>query len=391
MLKQITFCAPLHRLVLTLGAGVALAVIEFLMPAGSQAASPMNYEIWALDQGTNQAHIYSSDLKESHRIDLAARGVRTAHMIYFTSNGAYAFIASTGSGDVTVVRAGDRAIVAQLATGPGTHMATVGPDDRSAIVAVIGNPKAPGTGKLVEIRADRAKESFTLGRSLVISEDPLVKGKAARFKDTRPICQEFTADGRYAYVTLGPAFEAGGVVVFDTRSFALAAAYPPDEVRANCGTVRINGGRHMIVNGGSADVGIWYVFDTTTHKVIHQADSRGKDAHGVWPTPDGSAIWMVNRVSSNAIVIDPATFRVIAEINSVGKTPDIIAMTPDSRYAFVTLRGPKPVTAPHVAVGETPGFAVIDLRTRKVVRTIEPAKGEPKSDFHGIGVRILGR
>lgn len=40
---------------------------------------------------------------------------------------------------------------------------------------------------------------------------------------------------------------------------------------------------------------------------------------------------------------------------------------------------------------ETPGFAVIDLRTRKLVRTIEPAQGEPKSDFHGIGVRILGR
>ena len=48
-------------------------------------------------------------------------------------------------------------------------------------------------------------------------------------------------------------------------------------------------------------------------------------------------------------------------------------MTRDSRYAFVSLRGSKPVTAPH-------------LRMRKLVRTLEPAKGEPKSDFHGIGV-----
>jgi DNA-binding beta-propeller fold protein YncE len=391
MLKQIKFYTPLHCLALTFRAGLALAALQFLISGSSWAASAVNYEIWALDQGTNQVHIYSSALKEVHRIDLAAKGVRTAHMIDFTSNGAYALIASTGSGDVTLVRTSDRTIVGQLATGPGTHMATVGPDDRVAIVAVIGDPKAPGTGKLVEVRIDGAKPSFTLGRSLVISEDPFIKQKGARFKDTRPVCQEFTAAGRYAYVTLGPALENGGVVVLDTRNFTLVAAYPPDEVRANCGTVRTNDGRRMIVNGGGADVGIWYVFDTTTHKVIHQADSRGKDAHGVWPVPDGSAIWMVNRVSSNAIVIDPTRFGVIDEIKFVGKTPDIIAMTPDSRYAFISLRGPKPLTAPHVAVGETPGFAVIDLRTRKLVRTIEPAKGESKSDFHGIGVRILRR
>ncbi|HEU4343432.1 MAG TPA: hypothetical protein VFU31_17935 [Candidatus Binatia bacterium] len=391
MFKQIKFCTPLHRLALTLRAGLTFATLQFLISGSSWAASSVNYEIWALDQGTNQVHIYSSDLKEVHRIDLAAKGVRTAHMIDFTSNGAYALIASTGSGDVTLVRASDRAIVSRLGTGPGTHMATVAPDDRTGIVAVIGDPKMPGSGKLVEIGIDAGKGSLTVGRSLAISEDPLVKEKSGRFKDTRPICQQFTADGRYAYVTLGPAIENGGVVVLDTRSFSLVAAYPPDEVKANCGTVRTNDGRRMIVNGGSADVGIWYVFDTTTHKVIHQADSHGKDAHGVWPMPDGSAVWMVNRVSSNAIVIDPATFRVIAVIDSVGKTPDIIAMTPDSRYAFISLRGPKPITAPHVAVGETPGFAVIDLRTRKLVRTIEPAKGEPKSDFHGIGVRILRR
>lgn len=46
---------------------------------------------------------------------------------------------------------------------------------------------------------------------------------------------------------------------------------------------------------------------------------------------------------------------------------------PAMRYS---LRGPKPVTAPHLSMS-------------KFVRTIEPAKGEPKSNFHGIGV--LGR
>jgi DNA-binding beta-propeller fold protein YncE len=146
----------------------------------------------------------------------------------------------------------------------------------------------------------------------------------------------------------------------------------------------------MLVNGGSADAGLWYAFDTTTHKQVRQGDSRGKDAHGVWATPDGREVWMVNRVSSNGIVIDAKTLDVVAELTDIGPTPDIVAMSPDSKLAFITLRGPNPVTAHHVAKGKTPGFAVIDVAGRKLVKVVQPAEGNEKSDFHGIGVRVLG-
>jgi len=365
-----------------LGVGVALAAATTTTEANN------DYEVWAIDQGTNQIHIYNPGLEEVARIDLAAEGVRTAHMVDFTADHAYAFIASPGSGDVTVIRSADRAVVARLSTGPRTHMATLSPDDSRAIAAVIGDPDTPGDGKLVEVLIDAANEGFTIGRALVVAQDPLVQEKAERFSETQPICQEFTADGRYAYVTLGPGLDEGGVVVLDLESFQLVAAYPVDEVQASCGTVRTGNGRHVFVNGGSADVGVFYVFDTSTHTVVHQADTRGKDAHGVWPTEDGSEIWMVNRVTSNAIVIDAETFEITAEIDFVGKTPDIIAMSPDGR-AYISLRGPEPVTMPHVAVGETPGFAVVDIAGRELIEVIQPAQGEPKSDFHGIGVRVI--
>jgi hypothetical protein len=64
-------------------------------------------------------------------------------------------------------------------------------------------------------------------------------------------------------------------------------------------------------------------------------------------------------------------------------------MSPDGRHVFITLRGPNPVTMPHVAVGETPGFAVIDRATRQIVQLVEPARGDSRSDFHGIAVRPL--
>ena len=98
---------------------------------------------------------------------------------------------------------------------------------------------------------------------------------------------------------------------------------------------------------------------------------------------------MVKRVSSNGIVIDAKTLDIVAELSDIGPTPDILAMSPDSRFAYVSLRGPNPVTAHHVAKGKTPGFAVIDVAGRKLINVVQPAEGNDKSDFHGIGVRVL--
>ena len=137
------------------------------------------------------------------------------------------------------------------------------------------------------------------------------------------------------------------------------------------------------------DVGVFYVFDTATHEVVHQGDTRGFDPHGVWPTPNGAEIWMVNRGTSNAIVIDADRLEIVDEIEFVGKTPDIVAMSPDGGRAYVTLRGPEPVSMPHMAVGETPGFAVIDIAARELVEVVQPDEGNAASDFHGIGVRVL--
>jgi len=365
----------------------ALVAVALLLAPASAQAQP--YEIWAMDQGTATVHIYNEKLEEAAKLDMAPHGVRVPHMIDFTPDGAYALIAATASGNVSVVRTSDRQVVTVLKTGPASHAATVRPDGRQAIVAVIGDPKIERDGKLVEITIDPQAGKFELGRSLMVAEDPVFKQVADKFKDIGAVCQQFTADGRQAYVTLGPAIANGGLVVLDTAAFKLAAVYPPDELKVNCGTVLTRDGKHMFVNGGDRGVGVWYAIDAATRKVVHQGQSRGEDAHGTWTTPDGREVWMVNRVTSNAIVIDPKTFAVIAEIPDVGKTPDIVAMSPDSKFAFITTRGPNPISMPHIAKGTTPGFSVVSIPDRKLVRHIQPAAGNDKSDFHGIGVRII--
>jgi DNA-binding beta-propeller fold protein YncE len=235
---------------------------------------------------------------------------------------------------------------------------------------------------------DTANERFEIGRSLTVAEDPLFAARMAEFRDSGgAVCMDFTADGRYAYVSLGPEVDEGGLVVLDTETFTLTAVFPSSELPANCGTLRSPSGEHMFVNAGGKELGKWHAMDTRTHAPVHHGESGGHDAHGVWLTPDGRELWMVNSVTSNAIVINPATMEEIARVEFVGKTPDIIAMAPDGSRAYITLRGPNPVTMPHVAVGETPGFAVVDVRTRTLLETVQPDAGNPQSDFHGIAVR----
>lgn len=378
------------------GARAALAALV-LVPTGC-ATYPMlrapapDYEIWAMDQGTHKVHIFNSALAEVASMDLGARGVRVPHMLEFTSDHRYAFVASPASGNVTVIRASDRAVVAQIPTGPRTHHAAVSPGDRTVLVSVIGAANVPWDGKLVEINLDLANERFTVGRQLVLADDPLFASRRAGIKDTGgAVCLGFTADGSYGYVTLGPGLDEGGVVVLDTRSFRLVEVYPPQQLDANCGTVRSSSGAHMYLVGGDRGVGAWHAADTRTHRPVRRTDSRGHDAHGSAVTPDGREYWLVNRVTSNAVVVDQRTMGVVAEIPFVGKTPDIVAISPDSRYAFITLRGPKPVTMPHLAVGETPGIAVFDVRSRAQVRLLEPVKGNEQSDFHGVAIRVLHR
>lgn len=356
-----------------------------------QAAAQPAYEIWALDQGTHVVHIFDASLREIDAIDLGSQGMRVPHMVEFTSDQRYAFVAAPATGNVAVIRAADRQVVALIPTGPRTHHAAVAPGDRTVIVSVIGAADAPWDGKLVELNLDLENERFTVGRELVIAEDPLFVARRPEFKDTGgAVCLAFTADGRHGYVTLGPGLGEGGVVVLDTREFRLVEVFSTEQVNANCGTIRSPSGEQMYLVGGDREVGVWHAVDTRTRRPVHHGESRGHDAHGSAITPDGREYWLVNRVTSNAVVIDTATLDVVAEILFVGKTPDIVAISPDSRYAFITLRGPNPVTMPHVAVGETPGIAVFDVRTRQQIRLLEPARGDEKSDFHGVAVRRLG-
>jgi hypothetical protein len=400
------------------------------VPGDSPARA--GYEVWALDQGTDLIHVYDSlgdRLVASIDVSPAAlsgrgfqhvpAGARTVpHMIDFDSRDRYAFIAATAGAATIVIDARSKEVLEVLGTGAGSHMVAVVPDDSAAWVAAIG------AQEMVEIRLGRltsARPTFEIGARLSVpallapieaaNPDwlpvvPPVVREPFRYVSYGPICQQYSPDGTEAWITLGPGWPQGGLFVLDLTSHEVTAAWEPNVVKANCG---ISVTEHVAVATWSGEVvagadtpGEWYIFDRVAKALLGGPRSaavgsvQGLDSHALRLSPDGSAYWMVNRASDDALVIDAATFEVIREITTGLVAPDILDFAPDGSRVVVSQRGPMPVSgAPHAASGDEPGVAVLDAATGARVAFLVPpatvnADGVLLNDIHGVGVRTVG-
>ena len=393
-------------------------------PAGTPGAAVRDagaHEVWSLDQGTDLIHVYDSrfDLEEVATIDLrpialaaiepdAINPEVTAstvpHMIEFDSQYRYAFVAATASARTIVIDARSKEVVAVLATGAGTHMAAVTPDDSAVWVAAIG------AGELVEIPLDldAAEPSFEIDRRVDVRAElePLAEDQGWTFPGYQPVCHQFTPDSREAWVTLGPGWNTGGLFVLDLESAEITHAWDPAEVKANCGVGVNPQGTRVIANwsgrvaAGDDSEGEWYVFDAGSKELLKTESARGFDAHGVRFTPDGRNIWAVNRNSDNALLIDARSFEVVREFDRFADTPDILDFSPDGSLVYVSQRGPNPRSgALHAAQGSQPGVAVAHTGSGRTLRVLEPPtvvggadsqhEGRVINDIHGVGVRPI--
>ena len=77
-------------------------------------------------------------------------------------------------------------------------------------------------------------------------------------------------------------------------------------------------------------------------------------------------------------------------------TPDLLKLSPNGSHAFLSLRGPNPLTAdPHVSTGSTPGVGVLKVTEGGRSATFEAvapatnvdAAGIERADVHALAVR----
>jgi YVTN family beta-propeller protein len=98
----------------------------------------------------------------------------------------------------------------------------------------------------------------------------------------------------------------------------------------------------------------------------------GEGIYNLAASPDGRLVVGTNKKGKSVSVIDAATGKELARVPTSRRVPSGLVISPDSRYAFVTLEG----------VGAEPGTVdVIDLRAPARVASVDVGQQAGGIDF----------
>ncbi|MBI4421082.1 MAG: hypothetical protein HY560_09675 [Gemmatimonadetes bacterium] len=378
-----------------------LSVAAALVLAGTsslQAQSGAAFEVWTADQNANVLYVLDADGKVLRTLDSAALGnARRPHMLQGARGDAYVYIANTVSGSVTVLDRSDGAVKAVVSgVGKSPHAAQPNPAHPDRIYVMNIGPQAlgpdgrPDRGETIaEVTRSGSPPAWRISRTIDLKAQPVL-ADSAKFPSRRPVYSGFSKDGRLMLVTL---FN-GGLAVVDLDEWKVTKAWGKRDIGQYGAFATMPEGNELYVTSGDMTSSWLYVIDVSGAEpqlvVRHDLSSRGQDAHGLHIDPVRRELWIAHRVSGTITIHPLATVRnaghEIRVLSGFGKTPDMIAFSPDHSRAYVTLRGPKPApTIPHATVGEAPGVAIIDVAGRRVMQVVKLGIQET-GDFHGIFV-----
>lgn len=421
------------------------------------ASGPGSYEVWAIDQSNSFGKTYGGTLYiwDGHALERGhAAGAATyktvidlggaaaalcmtrtganpvrPHMLAVNASQTHAVVSFVASGHVLFLDAETRTPVDCIRTSVGAggsrqvHFAVPSPDETYVAVA-------NQNGKLFErIDANFATNTFVLNPAATINlatcttpngipcQFASATGEGDR-PDNAPICPVIESSSRYTFVTL----RGGGLFVVDSTAtpMQIVAEYDTSSVRANgCLGAEVPG-KMYIDSGGGTGANLYqadlYAFptigfspfdppNTPAPRLIFREDVEGADAHGAALTKHQNYLWVADRGRNFLFVVDTATDVVVNRIPlptsfAPDPTPDLIAVSPNGSHAFLSLRGPNPLTAdPHVSTGSTPGVGVLKVLEGGRDATLEAvagvsnvdAAGVERADVHAMTIRLTKR
>lgn len=429
-------------------ASIPLALVVVAASANPVSAAGRNtYEVWAIDQSNSAGKTFGGtlyiwdghDLENRHRapdraaeivdlgaaasaLCLAATGANPVrpHMMAMNPAQTHAVIAFVATGHVLFMEAATRQPVAcfRMTAGAGgarqAHMATPSPDGTYVTVA-------NQNGKLFErIRTDWGTNTYvhetsaTLDLANCITPNGEACQSAMLRPDNAPICPVTESTSRYTFVTL----RGGGLFVVDSRAtpMRIVGEYDQQVVHGNgClgaevpGKIYIDSGGGTANNLAQADL---YAFPTEGYSasnppntpaptLVFSDPDQEADAHGAALTKHGKYLWIADRGRNFLWVVDTETDVIANTILLEGSvsedpTPDLVMVSPNGSHAFLSLRGPNPLTAdPHVSTGSTPGVGILKVTEggrNAVFEAVAPASnvdaaGVERADVHAMTVR----
>jgi hypothetical protein len=426
---------------------VMLTVLATAAPSTVCASGNDQYEVWAIDQSNSPGKTFGGtlyiwdghDLERRHSqpppvttIDLSggaaalclaqtgANPVRP-HMMAMNPAQTHAIISFVASGHVLFMDAAARLPVACFRTQPGdagarqAHMSTPSPDGTYVTVA-------NQNGKLFErILTDYATNTFvhniaaTLNLATCTTPNGLPCQSASLRPDNAPICPITESTSRFTFVTL----RGGGLFVVDSRAtpMRIVGEYDTSVVHGNgCLGAEVPGKMYIDSGGGTAanlHQADLYAFPTDGYSssnppntplpaLVFSDPSEGADAHGAGLTKHGKYLWIADRGRNFIWVVDTTTDAIVNTIPLEGPvsddpTPDLVFVSPNGSHAFMSLRGPVPLTAdPHVSTGSTPGVGVLKVTEsgrNAVFESVAAVSnvdgtGVERADVHALVIRV---
>jgi DNA-binding beta-propeller fold protein YncE len=300
----------------------AAALLVLGLSAGNPVAGNDGGEVWLTSQGTSRLFILDSEDRAGSMETVTLPPGTGPHITTFSPDGQYAYMSGMGNGDLVILHADTRQVVATLKLGSaGTHQAKPSPDGSTLIVAQIGSMS------LVKVAADTAAASWSVANTLSLSS----LGKP-------PICTVFRDDGARAYVSLLP----DGIAIVDVATMTLLDTLPTDGFVA-CGMIKSHdGGTITIAAGGSG--GHFYRLDTATDALTDAGVVGAADWHSFNMSPNQKVGFGTSPRSDQLFLIDleGPTVTTLAAL-ALDPTPDMGNDQPDAiavrgDTVFVSLR-----------------------------------------------------
>ncbi len=260
--------------------------------------SPDHHTIAVVSIGSNSVAFIDTATNQVKHITYVGR---SPHEAFFTPDGSEVWVTVRGENYVAVLDGKTFAEKTRIVTPAGPGMQIFSPDGTHGFVCSSFNPET---------------DFVTLADHKIV----------ARLQQASPFCPNIAAtpDGKQVWFTLK---DSGKTQVFDAKPpFALLKTLDTGPITNHVNIVRNANGQFAYVTiGGLNQVQVFRTDDFSKVATI----PVGKLPHGVWPSGDGTRVYVGLENDDKMTAIDALTNKVIATV-PIGQAPQAVTYVPDA-------------------------------------------------------------
>ena len=264
-------------------------------------------------------------------------------------------VANRVGGSISMIDLATEIEIVRLPVAPIIpHEVHISPDGRWALTTEYGGNNNPGRHVI-----------------LIDVVNAQIVGKVDLGPDSRPHTALFLPDSRHAVATMQ---DSDQLALIDTATLKVVRTYPTGGREGHMVRISPDGSRAYVTSrGDDGHLSVIYLNEDRAPSVIE----TGLGAEGLAVAPDGSEIWVSNRLQSDISIVDSDSLRVV----------DVIDARPYAGRIEISESGL--VAVPNGGGGQVvPQYArVYDMSSREMLREAAIRDGEPGAGNFGILVR----